>query len=456
MVVEAIKKIFNGINPFQAKKKPELSGSKIAVTGQKALSSSTVEAPPSAKKFQAKPIKSEGWFSWITNCFRRKMYEWLKGEAPSNPAEVQAVLKSIGGKEMQISSEHGAQVRTMHLKASGILKAIQEARGKRVEINANGISASGFVFDKVPEGLEKTFGKLGILDSTYTSKGKSYDTEGPWVLRKINGKAYIFAKTDDDAMKNKKVRTEKGFSNNAKIVTSPLQIAATPQPTVVLGGGACSYYNSYRTAQEAAQFLIRGLDVVILEDKSSVMEPEAEHHVMAARDAIFEYLIDSGLTNNQIILKGLCFSSVPAVELAAARGGEVPVIIDQGYLDIKPVAVQMAANYVRPSLSTAAKRMANPFVNGYFSDWNLDYKMDHLKDLKGPLCVIVNENDDAVALEERIKMEQILKGMSYDKVSINNKSIKHAGPWYQDPQATKQLDKFLNQRINNQSILGVS
>lgn len=446
---KAIGNFFNKINPFHESKKEEskLSDSKIVKTGQDALSNITREAP--AKKFEAKPIHSEGWFSGITNFLRRKLHEWFKGKTPSKPEEIQGLLTSIGGKENELTTKYDAKLRTMHLKASDLLGKIKEAKGSRVKVQAKDKTISGFVFDEAPKDLEKTLEDLGILDSTY----KGQVMEGPWTLQVRNGKTYLFAKTDYEMMKSEMIILEHQFSKNASLTTSGIQIPQGKNTTVVLGGGVCSYYESHHASTEAAAFLIRGIDVVLFEDKAE-MESEANHHVMAARKAIYNYLSkDVGLDNNQIILKGMCFSSVPAVEFSAKKGGEIPVIIDQGYLDIKPVAVEMAANYPRPSLSNTARNIASHIVNNYFSEWNMDYQMNHLQELKGHLCVIMNENDEMIALEERVKMDNILKNMNYDRVVINNKAIRHAGPWYQDEQASKQLDKFLNNKFNNKAII---
>lgn len=455
-MLSAIKKFFTGLNPFQAtkKEKPNLSDSKVLRTSQ-VLSTSAI-APP-ARKITAKPIKSEGWFSRFTNLFRRKLYEMFKGEPPSKPADIRQLLGNIGGEEYKLKTEHDVTVRTMHLKASGFLEKFKEAKGSKVEIKASGKTIPGFVFDEVSTDLKTTLSKLGLLDSRYTdSKGHVTQISGPWAMEVINGKTYILAKSDFEFLIQNDALTEKGFTGNVSFAMSPIATSQGNNTTVVLGGGIFSYFESYRSAQESAQFLIRGLDVVIFEDKNLPLESEADYHVMAAREVIFDHLKSTGLRNDQIILKGLCFSSVPAVELAAAKGGDVPVIIDQGYTDIKPVAANGVGNRTWAPLSNVARAIARPIINGTFSEFDIDYKMDHLEQIKAPLCVIVNENDELVPAEEKQKMEEKLKGRSFHRVAINNPNIRHAGPWYQDPSATKQIDNFLNQNFNNQQMIGVS
>lgn len=457
---EAIKKIFNGLNPFRAEKKeqPDFSDSKIIQTGQKALSIIPTETA-SANKIKAKPIKLEGWFSWVTSLFRKKLYQMFKGEPPSKPGEVKNLLTNMGGIENNLKTTNDVSVRTMHLKASQFLGKIKEAQGSRVEIKVDGKAISGFAFDKIPADLKTTLSKLGILDSCYTNaKGQVTQIDGIWAMHEINGKFYILAKNDVDFLIEKDALTQTGFSSGVALEKSPIEPLHGNNTTVVLGGGVCSYFESYRSAQEAAQFLIRGLDVVIFEDKNLPLESEADYNVMATREAIFKHLTDLGLRNEQIILKGLCFSSVPAVELAAAKGGNVPIIIDQGYTDIKPVAANGIANNAWSPLANMAKIVARPIIKTTFSDMDLNYKMRNLKNIheKTPLCVIVNENDELVPQEERSKMDEILKGREFHRVAINNKAIRHAGPWYQDPAATKQIDNFLKQHFNNQTILGAS
>lgn len=455
-MLSGIRNFFSALNPFQAKKKEslDLSDSKIVKATKTVLS----QAPNSSSKtFVAKPIKSEGWFSCITNLFRRKLYELFKGEPPSKPQEIRQLLTDIGGAENTLTTKHGVAVRTMHLKASNVLEKIKDAGGSKATLSIGEKEILGFAFDQAPENLKATLTKLGFLNCCYTnSKGQVSAMNGPWVMEVIDGKTYILTKNDFDFLIQKDALTETGFSSSVALVKSPINAPQGTNATVVLGGGICSYYESYRSAQETAAFLIRGLDVVIFQDKNLPLESEADYHVMAAREAIFTQLKSLGLRNDQIILKGLCFSSVPAVELSAAMGGDVPVIIDQGYTDIKPVAVNGIGNNVWSPLSNAVKFVAGPMIAASFPEMDLNYEMKSLRNLTGPVCVIDNVNDELVPKEERQKLQDASKEKSFYQVSISNPAIRHAGPWYQDNSAATQLDKFLKDNFNNQPIIGVS
>jgi hypothetical protein len=395
--------------------------------------------------------KSEGIISRVHRFVRDFFYKKCKGKTPSRPEEIHQAMRTIGGEPLNLTTSAGAELRGMHFKADSLVKKLQESGMQRVTITKKKSEEeiSAMVLDpsnpKTAE-LMNALEQMGLFELTYLDKktgAKTILVEGVWEKKVIDGKIYIFTK--DNAKKLRSgCRPFKRNSFNSKdvAVSKPFNstFERTDRKTIVLNGGLYSHYESIRTSSEVAKLVALGFDVVVSEDKHPrIQDTESHTKVMASRDAIYEELDRLGVKNDDIIWKGTCFSSVPAVEAAAKYEG-THVWIDQGYFE----SSELVANQV-PLASGFMAPMVRPIVDKIARSVDFDYNMEpHLPNIKGKIMIIRNVNDSVISSDQHAKIKNALNGRSdVAEFSITNKAVKHAGAWFNDTECHDQIVDYL-------------
>ncbi len=406
----------------------------------------------SAKVIVKEEKKSEGIIGRIHRYVRDFFYEKCKGKAPSRPEAINEAMRTIGGEPLNLETSEGAELRGMHFSAESLVKKLQDSGMKRVTINTKNDGdtseeISAMVLDpkdpKTPE-LMAALEQMGLFKLTHKDKKTRKTTtlvDGVWEKMTVDGKIYIFTKENISKLRSvKTLFDKKGEKFNEKYisVSEPFNrpFVRTQKKTIVLNGGLYSHYESVRTASEVAKLIALGFDVVVSEDKHPrIKDTESHSKVMASRDSIYQELQRRGVSNEDIIWKGTCFSSVPAVEAAAKYAGS-HVWIDQGYFessDLVAAQVPGATGFMSPVI--------RPVVNKIAKSVDFDYNMEaHLPKIEGKIIMIRNKNDTVISEEEHAKIKNALpESADAKEFFITDERVRHAGAWFDDASCNQQI-----------------
>lgn len=455
----------NIVKPTQPDQKQE----KITKVSSDLLSSSASSQKKitNATVVPAEEKKSEGIIGRIHRYVRDFFYEKCKGKAPSRPEEINQAMKTIGGEQLSLETSEGAELRGMYFSAESLVKKLQDSGMKRVAITTKNDDneseeISAMVLDpknpKTPE-LMAALEQMGLFKLTHKDKKTRKTTtlvDGVWEKMTVDGKIYIFTKENIGKLRNVKTLFDKsGDKFNEKYITvsEPFNkpFVREQKKTIVLNGGLYSHYESVRTASEVAKLVALGFDVVVSEDKHPrIKDTESHSKVMASRDAIYQELQRRGIANEDIIWKGTCFSSVPAVEAAAKYSGS-HVWIDQGYFESSElVAAQV------PGATGFMSPVIRPVVNKVAKSVDFDYNMDaHLPKVKGQIIMIRNANDTVISEEQHTKIKNALPARANSaEFFITDKNVTHAGAWFDDATCNQQIvDHLIAQGMSCGDIL---
>lgn len=403
------------------------------------ISTTAQPAQASAKSHTAEPLSDKGWFAPVTGFFRDKFYSCIKGKESQHSQEVRQAYLGIGGQEITLRAST-MDVRTVTFKAENFHQEIQKAGGKFVDLVDPATGKMLFPAIEVPKGLpsnlQSYLKQMGILDSAHAN--------GQWKSFESDGKIYLVSAADYADVTTSKYMLHSGFNHSNIAVKERGDVACRAKSTVILSGPIYSHFESYNTAREVGAFLIRGLDVLIFEDKNpTVWDSESVTHTEAARDAIYAHVLaQPGMQPSNVIWKGTCFGAIPNVVAAAKYPGSA-VIADQTFVNFSDVASAYAGqkdwgkwvpSFIRKPVIAAAA-YANDCAHSL---------QEALPKVQGPVCLIENDRDELIPREMRQSVRNLLPAHSAKEVvHINNKNVDHAEGWYKDAQAAQKVDQFL-------------
>lgn len=435
-----ISRWFSGIaSTFMPKQvTPPLTQQQQKVAAQASVIGSTTQV--SSQIHQAQPLSDKGWFAPVSEFFRNKFYSCIKGKESKHSQEIREAYQGIGGQEVTLRASETLNVRTVTFKAENFSQKIQEAGGRFVDLVH---PSSGKVFPaiEVANGMSKDFQNylklMGILDAANWSNSQ-------WRYCVSNGKTYILSAADHSEIITGKYSNSKGTFRDIEVRERRADCRA--QSTVILSGPIYSHFESNYTAREVGAFLVRGLNVVIFEDKNpTIFDSESVTNTGAARDAIYGHVISQpGMLPSKVIWKGTCFGAIPNVVAAAKYPGSA-VIADQTFSRFSQIASQYAGQ-------TEYGKWVPQFIRSLFvgaaaslNDCEHTLEKD-LPQVKGPVCLIENDRDALIPKEMRQDLRKLLPANGVNEViHINNTFVDHADGWYKDAHASYKIDQFLKQ-----------
>lgn len=432
---------FSGItSTFMPKQvTPPLTERQQRVAAQAPVIASTAHAANQpAQKHTGQSLSDKGWFAPITGFFRDQFYSCIKGKESQHSQAVRVAYQGVGGEERTLPTAENFDVRTVTFKADSFQRKVKEAGGKFVDL----VHLSGDRFPAVelerelPKPFYSYLQQMGILDSEHG--------DGQWRTISSNGKNYLVSAADySKLITGKYTDLNTGRLQDITVKERGVKDTCT-QSTVILSGPIYSHFESYNTAREVGAFLIRGLNVLIFEDKHpTVWDSESVTNTAAARDAIYGHVIaQPGMKASSVIWKGTCFGAIPNV-VAAARYPGSAVIADQTFVRFSDIASQYAGQtswgkWIPQFLRT-------PFISAAASANDCAHTLEKdLSKIKGPVCLIENDRDELIPKEMREELRKLLpaNGMK-EVVHINNKEVDHAEGWYKDAHASQKIDLFL-------------
>lgn len=371
---------------------------------------------------------------------RNYFYTQCKGKDASKPKEINKAMRTIGGQPLALKTSTGIETRGMQFTVDAFAQQMRSAGAQTVTLNRKDNSAAvpALVLDNKNsnyKALMNSLQEMGFFAKDRVDEnGNLVKLDGVWEKREIDGKTYLWTK-ENFAKMNGCFR--QGRFNTDKVTVDQASLkpfSARGTHTVVLNGGIYSRFESFRTSSEVAKFLALGINVVVSEDKNpGIIDTESRENVMANRDAIYKQLHAQGLRNDQIIWKGTCFSSIPAVEAAAKYAGS-HVVIDQGYVS--------SADMVKKQLPTVLRPLS-PLVRPAVKAFDFNYEMEpYLPQVAGSIAIITNNNDDKVPEGQLGRMQAVLD-RKVDVYSINDRNVKHADGWFNDRKCMEQFTSHL-------------
>ncbi|MCE5316069.1 MAG: hypothetical protein LLG04_01725 [Parachlamydia sp.] len=447
-MTSTISRWFGGIaSTFMPKQvTPPLTQPQLKVAAQAQVIGSTSQVSnSSAQPPRAESLSDNGWFAPVTGFFRDKFYSCIKGKKSDHSQDVRKAYFGIGAEEVFLKASEKLDVRAFSIKSENFHKKILEVGGKFVDL-VDRASNVRFPAIEMPKGLpkDKDFQEylkdMGILGSKYG--------DGQWESFESEGKTYIVTVADYAEVSTTKYKNQvTGNLNPHKIeVRDRCNEVCQAKSTVILSGAIYSHFESYNTAREVSAFLIRGLDVVIFEDKNkTVWDSESVTHTGAARDAIYKHVLEQpGIKAENVIWKGTCFGAVPNV-VAAAKYSRSAVIADQSFVRFSDIASGYAGQTKWGKWIPSFLRA--PFIEAAASANDCAHTLEHaLPKVQGPVCLIENDRDELIPGYIRQGLSKLLPANKQNcVVHINNESIKHADGWYKDAKASQQIDQFLKQ-----------
>ena len=384
---------------------------------------------------------------WSRNFF----YSKFKGEAPRKPEVVNAAMRAMGAEPLNLVTSKGVPIKGMHFTVEAFAKKMQAAGAQRVIfVCKNSGPVPAIVVENANpcyEVLMTSMCEMGFFNKEFIDEKTRHLslTEGIWEKREIDGKTYIWTKENFIKMRGCFIKIagspKKQQFINTKVSVDPSSlrpISCNNTYTVVLNGGLWSRFESFHTASEVAKLLALGLNIVISEDKSpGIIDTESRENVMAHREVIYQDLQSKGVPNENIIWKGTCFSSIPAVE-AAAKYKDSHVVIDQGYVSSREIVQTRLPTLLRPF---------SPFVGLAVRSLDFDYEMEpYLSQETGEVVIIANGNDGVVPKDHLLRIKTALHSKAFASFEIDETTVLHAGGWFRDAKCSKAFTEFLVQK----------
>lgn len=420
--------------------------SKASVIANKA-SVNAKENKAAEKPFTAQPLSDKGWFAPVTGFFRDMFYSCVKGRESNHSQEVREAYQGIGGTEITLQASATLNVRTVTFTAANFSKTIKDAGGKFVDLvdpkNGQVLFPAIELENGLPTQLQKYLKQLGILNSEYG--------EGQWKTFRSDGKTYLVSKADYEKVTTSQyTNMSSGNLEKSSIVVKPRgDVACKAHSTVILSGPLFSRFESSYTAQEVGAFLVRGVDVVVFEDKNpTVWDSESVTNTKAARDAIYHHVMSKpGMTPNRIVWKGTCFGALPGVAAAAAHPG-TGVIADSPFIRFS----DSASDYADQNAwgKWIPKAIRTPVIALVAEANDCEHSLEKaLPKVQGPICLLENDRDQVIPEEVRKNLRNLLPKQQgngnkvQEVVHINHKDVDHADGWYKDPKASLGIDMFL-------------
>lgn len=379
------------------------------------------------------------------NFLKEKLHSCLKGKDASHAQIVNQAMRNIGGISLQIQNSEQHILKGMTFQVDDFLATLEAAHAQKVVFTKKDahLNISALVLDS-SDPLIETLKNTGFLENTIRTKEGVKINEGIWKSCTIKGKTYIFTPDQYEKFIAERPFLKDDFNLNYIELSDPIPFTADKKPrkTIILNGGIFSRFESYNTAREVAKFLALGLNVVISEDKNG-KDSESHTNVLANREAIYAKLKKEGVSDKDLIWKGTCFSSVPAMEMAARHPGS-HVIIDQGYVESKEVVKTV----FKGDKFSAASLVPSFIINKFCEKMDFTFSMAHaMKKVCGSVYLIPNKNDTIVDAKEHQKMVKELKKNkkieSLHVCPIEDKKIEHAGGWYLDKNCRRKLETHL-------------
>lgn len=364
---------------------------------------------------------------------KEQVFEEFKTKKPDQKrsATIEKHLKSLGTQEITVTTASNKKEVFSHLKASDFAAKLNAAGAKKATLSVGDVSVPAITFDpKNSKDVKDALVALGIMSGSRS--------QGLWASHTIAGVTYIVDEAGEAALQ-KAALSKNLNTTHFKGAFSSEELIFKANKTMVMSGGILSYRNSGRQSNEMFQYLLRGMDVVFLDDKEN-LDSESVANSFEKRDAIMQYLTnDLGIKNENIIINGTCFSGIPATYMAANYPG-TGLLLNQAYTNMHAIATDK-----------------DNIQEGSFWDWaykttlnraGLSHKMEDavLDAIKGPVCVMVNTNDKTISMNRSAEVVSAIPKNSIGGkvIEIDDEQFQHADLWSNNKNATAGLEQYLD------------
>ncbi len=230
-----------------------------------------------------------------------------------------------------------------------------------------------------------------------------------------------------------------------------IEVKAKSSGTMILGMGASGIYEMYK--REALALLMQGMDVMLFNYRGQGESTGTPSEVGTYEDmeAVYQYLKQTHqVSDEQIVVKGLCLSGGTAAHLAANHPN-INLILDQTYAEISDISLNTVMDTVKdilhykPEEKSQAKDIVlgalTPIMRGLVALASPNYSVSkHLNKVKGKILVLRASEDTYTDKQMTDKLlSSYAKKTSYEmmrsQMRVGHMSGIH-GTWWLDAKNT--------------------